>query len=380
MAGRRRIVASGIGLDEQHGFRVKPGRASGADRGGAGEIRGGWSKGWGGARGAVRMPPANRITSAGRSAGKVAKISGSASQQRVMTKLAYHNMSHAGAHTRYLEREGAGLEQSTAHNHVGYLERDGGGLDHGKAEPFGRREGQEIEAQTKVERWAGAHDRYHWRMVIAPEKSPESLRDMTREVMAKAEAHLGTKLDWFAVEHHGNGNPHVHVVFRGRHEDGKHLYIDPGYVKEGFRHSAQEYVTREHGERSAQEIERGEERAFEIAQEREHGLEHGLERVREYAQEHGLDDKDRLALERTMKRGSVKEIEQTHRKLDALEQVREVEQEVGQERAQELERKVLDGGTRQVAQVERQVEQVQQQVEQRVERVRSRDRGMDMGL
>jgi anaerobic ribonucleoside-triphosphate reductase len=79
-----------------------------------------------------------------------------------------------------------------------------------------------------------------------------------------------------------------------------------------------------------------------------------------------------------MLKGSMKEIEQTHRKLDALERVQEIEREIPQERRQEMERQVLDGSERQVKQVEKQV----QQVEQRIERVRERslDRGMDMDM
>jgi type IV secretory pathway VirD2 relaxase len=198
---------------------------------------------------------------------------------------------------------------------------------------------------------------------------------MVKEMVAKAEIHLGTKLDGFMIHHHGQGNPHTHAVFRGRHENGKALFIDPQYVREGFRHSAQEYLTREHGERSELEIQRGQDRSFEIRQEREQGI----ERVREFAQEHGLEEKDRLALEHTMRRGSAREIEQTHRRLDTLERVQEVSRELEPERQQEMERKVLDGNTRQVAQVERQVQQVEQRVQERT-RDRGHDRDYDMSL
>jgi type IV secretory pathway VirD2 relaxase len=196
-------------------------------------------------------------------------------------------------------------------------------------------------------------------------------------MVSKAEIHLGTRIDGFMVHHHGQGNPHTHVVMRGRHENGKALYIAPSYVQNGFRDSVQQYLTREFGERSDLEIQRGQERSWEIDQQREQGL----ERVREYAQEHGLEERDRLALEHTMKRGSVKEIELTHKRLDALEQVREIEQEIPRERVQELERKALDGSQRQVAQVERQVQQVEQRVqEQTRSRSRDMDRDYDMSL
>ncbi|GEO43327.1 hypothetical protein SAE02_74750 [Skermanella aerolata] len=347
---------------------------SGSKSGRIGGGGGGWASGWGGSGGGVKMPSKSRTAYCGKSAGKIAGGGMSAKSQRAVVKMSYHKMGMAAAHTRYLEREGAGLEQSTTYNHVGYLERDAGGLEHERGQALDLHTGKPIDAAAKVERWEREHDAYHWRGIIAGERTPEDMTAMIQEVTAKAEVHLGTRLDGFMVHHHGQGNPHTHIVFRGRHENGKALYIDPVYVQHGFRDSAQQYITREFGERSDREIAAGQERSWEIAQQREQGL----ERVREYTQEHGLDDKDRLRLKHTMLKGSVKEIEQTHRKLDALERVQEIEQELPQERRQELERKVLDGSARQVAAVERQV----QQVEQRVERVRerSRDRGMDMGL
>jgi hypothetical protein len=337
----------------------------------------GWSKGWGGFGGGVRTPPAHRTAYTGRSAGKVAGASMSSRQQRAVVKMSYHKMSHAGAHARYLEREGAGMDETTAHAHTGYLEREGGGLDHGRGQALDLHTGKPVDATAKVERWGREHDAYHWRAIVAGERTPESMTAMVQEMVSKAEIHLGTRIDGFMVHHHGQGNPHTHVVMRGRHENGKALYIAPSYVQNGFRDSVQQYLTREFGERSDLEIQRGQERSWEIDQQREQGL----ERVREYAQEHGLEERDRLALEHTMKRGSVKEIELTHKRLDALEQVREIEQEIPRERVQELERKALDGSQRQVAQVERQVQQVEQRVqEQTRSRSRDMDRDYDMSL
>lgn len=352
------------------GLRIRPGRAPAQEK----PISGGWSKGWGGARGGVRMPAAHRIAYVGKSAGKVAQVGTSDRQQRAVVKMSYHKMSHAGAHARYLEREGAGLEQSTAHAHSEYLTREGGGLDHGRGQALDLHTGKPIDAAARVERWSREHDAYHWRAVVAGERTPEDMTAMVREMVAKAEIHLGTRLDGFMVHHHGQGNAHTHVVFRGRHENGRALFIDPAYVKSGFRHSAQEYLTREFGERSDREILRGQERTHEIALEREQGL----ERVQEYDREHGLEDRDRLELERVMTRGSTKEIDMAHRRLDALERVQEVEHEIGEQRRYELERRVLDGNARQVQQVERQVEKVQERAQER-QKEQSRERDMDMG-
>lgn len=125
-------MASGKGIlddDDRHTwFRVKMTGSRGNTGSTGSGISGSWSKGWGGARGAVRMPPPSRLSHVGKSAGKVASVSMRDSQQRCMTKLAYHKMSHASTHVAYLEREGAGLERNAAQDHLGYLERDAGGL------------------------------------------------------------------------------------------------------------------------------------------------------------------------------------------------------------------------------------------------------------
>ncbi len=39
--------------------------------------------------------------------------------------------------------------------------------------------------------------------------------------MADAERDLETKLDWIAVDQGNTDNPHVHVLVRGRADDGK---------------------------------------------------------------------------------------------------------------------------------------------------------------
>ena len=75
--------------------------------------------------------------------------------------------------------------------------------------------------------------------------------------MANAEQDLGTRLDWVAVEHHNTEHPHVHVLVRGRAEDGSDLVISRDYIREGMRSRAQALVTMELGPRTDLEISRG---------------------------------------------------------------------------------------------------------------------------
>ena len=80
------------------------------------------------------------------------------------------------------------------------------------------------------------------------------LRAFTRELMNDAERDLGTKLDWIAVDHWNTDNPHIHVLVRGRADDGQDLVISRDYISRGFRARAAERVTLELGPRSEQEI------------------------------------------------------------------------------------------------------------------------------
>ena len=83
------------------------------------------------------------------------------------------------------------------------------------------------------------------------------LRAFTRELMGDAERDLGTGLDWVAVDHWNTDNPHVHVLVRGRADDGQDLVISRDYISNGFRARAAERVTLEMGPRSEQEIRAG---------------------------------------------------------------------------------------------------------------------------
>ena len=80
------------------------------------------------------------------------------------------------------------------------------------------------------------------------------LRAFTRELMKDAEHDLGTGLDWVAVDHWNTDNPHVHVLVRGRADDGKGPGDQPRLHQPGFRSRAAERVTIELGPRSEHEI------------------------------------------------------------------------------------------------------------------------------
>jgi len=101
-------------------------------------------------------------------------------------------------------------------------------------------------------------DRHHFRFIVSPDDATElsDLKIFTRDLMAQAQRDLGTTLDWVAVDHWNTGHPHVHVIIRGRADDGGDLVISRDYIREGMRARAEGLVTRELGPRSEQEIRR----------------------------------------------------------------------------------------------------------------------------
>ena len=103
-----------------------------------------------------------------------------------------------------------------------------------------------------------ADDRHHFRFIVSPEDATEmaELRAFTRDLMANAERDLGTRVEWVAVEHHNTEHPHVHVLVRGRADDGADLVISRDYIREGMRARAQALVTLELGPRTEVEIRR----------------------------------------------------------------------------------------------------------------------------
>ena len=139
--------------------------------------------------------------------------------------------------------------------HLNYLRRDGVTRDGEKARLFGP-ESDEIDARAFADRCE--NDRHHFRFIISPEDAADmaDLKAHARELMGQMEKDLGTKLDWVGVDHWNTDNPHLHIILRGRTDDGQDLVISRDYIKEGMRARAQDLVTQELGLRSDFDIHR----------------------------------------------------------------------------------------------------------------------------
>ncbi len=247
-------------------LRVRPGRVGNAGRGGgrpqsfAGQVMraarkaGHTGPGLGrGARGGT--------SGFGRGRAAAAAMALRSPQRRVVIKA------------RVVRQRGSKFRSAPLAKHLDYLQRDGVTKDGADARMFAAR-GDEVDASAFAERCEG--DRHHFRFIVSPEDAPEmaDLRGFTRDLMARTEQDLGTKIDWVAVDHWNTDQPHVHVLARGVAEDGSDLVISREYISRGLRGRAEQLVGLELGPRSERAIRSSLER--EVRAERWTGLDRAL--------------------------------------------------------------------------------------------------------
>ena len=146
--------------------------------------------------------------------------------------------------------------------HLSYLRREGVTRDGEKARLFGP-DTEEVDGRAFAERCQD--DRHHFRFIVSPEDAVDmaDLKSFARDLMDQMEKDLGTKLDWAAVDHWNTDNPHIHIILRGRADDGQDLVIARDYIKEGMRARAADLVTQELGPRTDLDIRRNLERQVE---------------------------------------------------------------------------------------------------------------------
>ncbi len=174
---------------------------------------------------------------------------------------------------RIVRHRGQRFGSAPLTKHIAYLKREGVTRDGRNAEMFDadRDAVDEREFATSCE-----DDRHHFRFIVSPENAGQmgDLRAFTRDLMAQAERDLGTKLDWIGVDHWNTDNPHVHILVRGKADDGKDLVMSRDYISRGLRGRAEDLVGLELGPRSEKEIAAGLD--LEVKAERWTGLDRAL--------------------------------------------------------------------------------------------------------
>jgi type IV secretory pathway VirD2 relaxase len=188
-----------------------------------------------------RMAGANGVSTFGRGRRAALSLASRSCSRRVVVM------------SRVVRHQGAKFRSAPLARHLAYLKREGVTRDGSVADLFDAGS-DTADADAFGERCGG--DRHHFRFIVSPEDAIEmsDLRAFTRDLMAAAQNDLGTKLDWVAVDHWNTDNPHVHVLVRGKAEDGRDLVISRDYISRGFRARAAELVDLELGPRSELDV------------------------------------------------------------------------------------------------------------------------------
>ena len=137
--------------------------------------------------------------------------------------------------------------------HVAYLQRDGVTRDGQPGEPFDAGD-DGVNGGDFAARCEG--DRHHFRFIVSPDDAGQlaDLRGFTRDLMDQASQDLGTGLDWVAVDHWNTEHPHIHLLVRGKTDQGDDLVISRDYISTGMRDRASALVTQELGPRTEREV------------------------------------------------------------------------------------------------------------------------------
>ena len=179
-------------------------------------------------------------------------------QRRVIVKASIKRLSGSG--------------YAAFRKHLDYIQRDGTDEDGKRADVYGRgvedinlpddlhedisEAGQSpqesIDSQKNAMRAFAESckdDRHHFRFIVSPEDGQKllDLKGYTRDLVARMEHDLDTKLKWVATNHYDTGQPHTHLIIRGVRDNGKDLLIPKKYIAYTLRERAQELVYEELG-------------------------------------------------------------------------------------------------------------------------------------
>ncbi|MGE3251983.1 MAG: hypothetical protein AB7L26_17290, partial [Hyphomonadaceae bacterium] len=237
-----------------------------------GKVKRGQSKGGGGGRGGLSHKLAERLGTSRRFGFKqdgAQRAQAFDPRQRAIVKIHYFGHGGGGgaalaAHARYVAREAARRSdapapereeplperdprEDQARAHAAYLAR---GTDASLGQFYDHaRDG--VDGAPRAAEWAKS-DRRHFRIILAPENGAQigDLNAYTRDVMARAELALATRLEWVAVNHWDTDNPHTHIILRGKTRDGRDLVIPRDFVSHGFRNAARDAATERLGHRT----------------------------------------------------------------------------------------------------------------------------------
>lgn len=148
-----------------------------------------------------------------------------------------------------------GVGAKVLKRHIRYLKREGVSESGKEGKLFGAHgELEKGEVNSIPQDWE--NDRHYWRIIISPEYGGDvDLEAFAKEYVQGMERDLDTKLKWLGVAHYNTDKPHVHLLMRGKRDNGEDLILPRDYVSHGMRHRAEVILTRKLGVRVESEVE-----------------------------------------------------------------------------------------------------------------------------
>lgn len=172
--------------------------------------------------------------------------SGRPYKQRVSVRVTYTMNKNPGqwkAHGHYIARETATKGRSSSQ----------AGFNATKTN---------INIATTLDAWQRAGDDRIFKIIVSPEFGERlNLQRQTRQLLARMEKDLDTRLEWVAAAHFNTEHPHVHIALRAKDQTGSSLRLARDYIRFGIRLHAENLATEALGfrtERDAVEAQRRE--------------------------------------------------------------------------------------------------------------------------
>lgn len=208
--------------------------------------------------------------------------------------------------------------------------------------------------------WQKAGDTILWRFIVSPDDAKQiDLKEHAREIIAAMERDLGTKLEWIGIDHHpADEDDHIHMLLRGRRDDGKELRMDRDYITAGIREISQSLIEKQLGPRNEHDMLVARERGIqgqhwtEIDRTLEHRMDgdrivayqgtpwtqEGKDRMRQEVER--LVFLEKLGLAKALGESTWQLAPDHHEKLREMQQNRDIIKRMERERQQGLERDI----------------------------------------
>jgi hypothetical protein len=178
------------------------------------------------------------------------------SRQISRTLRSWHNMvqQRSTVTVRYAKPRGKGSWRA----HGRYLERDSAAGPEGLRPEDRVGLAKEHNIGDLTGGWQSQSDERLWKIIVSPEHGEDvDFGAIANELISHLREETGSELQWAGVVHRNTEHPHLHLLIRGRRDDGAPLTFTRKQIRFGMRQAVRREITAQLGYRSPGEIAMG---------------------------------------------------------------------------------------------------------------------------